>query len=344
MAYALHALMTNPGIRWQWVYAVDDTAETDAATTASGNVLTGDVAVSKAVSRVNGSAGNVGEAVAGSNGGLFTIGSDGAWSFDPNSEFATLTGDQTATTSVSYHVSDGVAEDEGTLTVTVSAAPAEIVRLGSISAASDSNDVYSYRSISIPAEWGLATGDLLIVYHSVLRSSNIDLYISGFEELADLYASDSYSCNFGVHYKVVGDVVDTMVTIPDYGNYKGATIAEAWRGVDLENPIDAFSTAYASNSGTINNPAITPVTTGSVIIAAGGFSSMLVPSAYNPPSGFDSTGYTINTDVSNSMIGVALAMQEWAGGSVDPAAWSVTLINQQYGGWCAATIALRPAS
>lgn len=119
---ALHALMTNPGIRWQWVYAVDDTAETDAATTTSGNVLTGDVAVSKAVSQVNGSAASVGVAVAGSGGGLFTIGSDGAWTFDPNGDFDSLSGEDTATTSVTYHVSDGVAEDDGTLTVTVSAA------------------------------------------------------------------------------------------------------------------------------------------------------------------------------------------------------------------------------
>lgn len=117
-----HALLTNPGIRWQWVYAAQDTAETDAETEASGNVLANDVAVSKAVSQVAGSAANVGVAVTGSAGGLFTIGSDGTWTFDPNSEFSGLTGEQTVTTSVTYHVSDGVEEDDGTLTVIVSAA------------------------------------------------------------------------------------------------------------------------------------------------------------------------------------------------------------------------------
>jgi len=102
--------------------AVDDTGETDAETPTSGNVLTNDTdadADSLVVSQVAGSAGNVGVAVAGSSGGLFTIGSDGAWSFDPNSDFDSLTGDDTATTSVTYHVSDGEDEDEGTLTVTV---------------------------------------------------------------------------------------------------------------------------------------------------------------------------------------------------------------------------------
>jgi VCBS repeat-containing protein len=107
--------------------AVDDTGTTTADATTSGNVMTNDTdadADTLAVSQVNGSAANVGVAVAGSNGGLFTIGADGAWTFDPGSDFDTLTDDDTATTSVTYHVSDGVAEDEGLLTVTVSAASA----------------------------------------------------------------------------------------------------------------------------------------------------------------------------------------------------------------------------
>lgn len=107
--------------------AVNDAGETDAATTTSGNVLTNDTdgdGDTLTVSKVAGSAGNVGVAVAGSNGGLFTIASNGGWTFDPDGDFSALTGEQTATTSVTYHASDGVAEDEGTLTVTVSAATA----------------------------------------------------------------------------------------------------------------------------------------------------------------------------------------------------------------------------
>ena len=122
-----HALMTNPGIRWQWVYAVDDTAETDAATVTSGNVLVNDVAVSKAVSQVAGSSDNVGVAVAGNNGGVFTIAVDGAWTFDPDGDFALLVGTETADTSVSYYASDGVSEAMATLTVTVSSGAVEPV-------------------------------------------------------------------------------------------------------------------------------------------------------------------------------------------------------------------------
>lgn len=116
--------------------AVDDTGATDAATTTSGNVLANDTDAdldTLTVSQVAGSAANVGVAVAGSAGGLFTIGSDGAWTFDPDGDFAALTGEQTATTSVTYHVSDGVAEDEGALTVTVSAAAATATQCSPIS-------------------------------------------------------------------------------------------------------------------------------------------------------------------------------------------------------------------
>lgn len=116
----LYAVPTTSGLRWKWVYAASDAAETDAATTASGNVLANDLGTS--VSQVAGSAANVGVAVAGSGGGVFTIAADGAWTFDPAGDFALLTGTETAETSVTYYVSDGVAEAMATLTVTVSSA------------------------------------------------------------------------------------------------------------------------------------------------------------------------------------------------------------------------------
>jgi VCBS repeat-containing protein len=105
--------------------AVDDEATTDSETTANGNVLTNDSDPennSLTVSRVAGSSENVGVAVQGSNGGLFTINSNGDWTFDPNGDFASLSGTDSADTAVTYHASDGTLEDEATLTITVVAA------------------------------------------------------------------------------------------------------------------------------------------------------------------------------------------------------------------------------
>jgi VCBS repeat-containing protein len=68
-----------------------------------------------AVSAVNGAAGNVNTAVAGSNGGLFTIHPDGSYTFDPNGQFNGIV----ATTSVTYTVTDGTNISTTTLTISV---------------------------------------------------------------------------------------------------------------------------------------------------------------------------------------------------------------------------------
>lgn len=102
--------------------ATDDIAETTATTMNSGNVLANDTDAENdpvSVSEVNASAANVGQSVNGDNGGVFTIAADGSWLFDPGSDFTWLAGDQTAPTSVSYTVSDGVGSDIGVLTVIV---------------------------------------------------------------------------------------------------------------------------------------------------------------------------------------------------------------------------------
>src|SRR5690606_32722871 len=72
------------------------------------------------VSQVNGQPGNVGAAIAGSNGGTFTLNADGSYSFNPGSAFNNLAANQTATSSISYTVSDGEGgTSTATLTVTI---------------------------------------------------------------------------------------------------------------------------------------------------------------------------------------------------------------------------------
>ncbi|MGE8565149.1 MAG: Ig-like domain-containing protein, partial [Achromobacter sp.] len=72
------------------------------------------------VSQVNGQAANVGAAIAGSNGGTFTLNADGSYSFNPGSAFNNLPANQTATSSITYTVSDGEGgTSTATLTVTI---------------------------------------------------------------------------------------------------------------------------------------------------------------------------------------------------------------------------------
>ncbi len=71
------------------------------------------------ITQVDGDTNNVAKATDGSNGGSFTIHTDGSWSFDPGTHFDGLAAGATATTSVTYTASDGTATDTKTLTVTV---------------------------------------------------------------------------------------------------------------------------------------------------------------------------------------------------------------------------------
>jgi hypothetical protein len=99
---------------------LDDAGTTEADKTTLGNVLINDEAGLMVVA-VNGLVANVGQPVAGSNGGTFVVAANGAWSFDPGGAFITLAGDETEDTSVMYHASSGAAEAGGTLTVIVTA-------------------------------------------------------------------------------------------------------------------------------------------------------------------------------------------------------------------------------
>ena len=72
-----------------------------------------------ALTAVGGSAAGVGNPVAGSNGGRFTIDIGGALDFDPNGDFEALAAGQSAVTTVTYTISDGSATDTALVTVTV---------------------------------------------------------------------------------------------------------------------------------------------------------------------------------------------------------------------------------
>ena len=90
--------------------AVADAATTGENTTASGNVLANDSDADASdvltVSAVDGSAANVGSAVAGTYGTL-TLNADGSWSYVPNAAANALAVGETGSDSFTYTVSDG---------------------------------------------------------------------------------------------------------------------------------------------------------------------------------------------------------------------------------------------
>ncbi|WP_458790512.1 Hint domain-containing protein [Yoonia sp. MH D7] len=105
------------------VAVMDASDASDKGLTDLGNVLSNDTDVENdplTVAQVNGDAANVGQPVAGDNGGLITINADGTATFDPNCEFEALDAGETATTEVTYTVTDpDGATSSTTVTVTV---------------------------------------------------------------------------------------------------------------------------------------------------------------------------------------------------------------------------------
>ncbi|MEM6549647.1 MAG: Ig-like domain-containing protein [Pseudomonadota bacterium] len=113
--------------------AVTDEATTDEATIASGNVLANDSdpdGDDLSVTAVNGEAADVGETVELASGALLTLGSDGAFDYDPNGVFDGLGDGEAETDSFVYEVSDGEGGTAtATATVTVNGIGDEVLTL-----------------------------------------------------------------------------------------------------------------------------------------------------------------------------------------------------------------------
>ena len=294
------------------------------------------------VSQVAGSAANVGVVVAGSDGGLFTIGSDGAWTFDPNSEFDSLTGDQTATTSITYHLSDGMDENEGVLTVTVSAPPNGITFVGSAALGS-----IVLGNVTIPLPVGIAPGDIVVV--AVGRTATVGTFkvvTSGYTQVTHLTADDGADARLLVSYKIMSDPPDTDVVVsgPYTTNRGHGCVLHVWRGVDQTTPIDVTpTTATGINTGIANPPAITPVTDGAVVLCAA-YAAIDYPvtPSWGVPVGWEN-GVTWSQYASAEPGEAGMASLPWSGsGAVDPG----TFVNGNTdtgNSWAAVTLALRPA-
>ncbi len=92
----------------------------DAARGVLSNDLDVDVGARLSVSAVNGAAGGVGQAIAGSNGGIFILNADGSYTFNPGQDFQKLAEGSQQNTAITYSVSDGQGSTATTtLTVTV---------------------------------------------------------------------------------------------------------------------------------------------------------------------------------------------------------------------------------
>lgn len=188
-----------------------------------------------------------------------------------------------------------------------------------------------------------AEGDIVIVAVGIGSSGNVDVTLStaDYIEVADLYGNDSNDANLGVYYKIMGPTPDTEVVIGSTGDAQNgcAVGIHVWRGVNQTTPMDVTAVpATGINTNRANPPAITPVTSGAVVVSMG--SGCATNAAVYTSSDLDNFRTAAVNDTFDAVVGIGSI--EWGGsGEVDPA---------QFGGgdgsttmaWCAVTLALRP--
>jgi hypothetical protein len=202
-------------------------------------------------------------------------------------------------------------------------------------------------------EGGIASapqyGDLIIVAVERSGSANKAYNIAGFTQIADLYANDIQDSNFHVGYLICPIIPPTLVTFTGgsgNGNDGMAVIIQVFRNVDQTTPLDVTSTTFiAADTAIVNPAAITPVTSGAIIVVAGGAShDATAGGAFtaNYLTNFRTTNTVALVETNDATVGMGYVA--WTSGAYDPAAWTFdgtggTPLNWSHS---AVTMAIRP--
>lgn len=186
----------------------------------------------------------------------------------------------------------------------------------------------------------------VVSFSSGFSDSNMLMTTSGYTEVADLFANDTNNANLGVFYKFMGATPDTTAVggaDNDSSGY-GLTMAlHVWRGIDTTTPMDVTATtATGLNSGVADPPSITPSTSGAIIIICGGNATDQGTNAFT--HSVFSNVFSIGYDGSSGDSAAGIASYDgWTSGAYNPAAFGFSGSGST-DGWCAVTMALRPAA
>ena len=188
-----------------------------------------------------------------------------------------------------------------------------------------------------------AAGDFVLIYWCT--TSTTTNTISGYTSIATAFGNGTTQSGIRASYKFMPSTPDTSATVTGgTGSIAnaGAAYVSVWRAVDTTNPMDVTATtSFSTNSVLANPPAITPVTTGAIVVAggAGGHTAGTQTFSSSDLTSFLSAGG--NDDTRDVTIGGGY--NEWTGGTFDPAAFTFSAANATGYSSCAITLALRPA-
>lgn len=181
--------------------------------------------------------------------------------------------------------------------------------------------------------------DLVVYLLSFASTADVDLFVStsGYTEIADLYANDTYDTNISVGYKFMGATPDTGIARPAGTGY--ALIAHVWRGVDSTSPMDVTpTTRTVIDTGVPTPPAITPTTTGAVVICLAGNALLSGPAGYTSSQ---LSNFVSQTATGTRATAAGVGSFAWTSGTFTPTAWGGGSTNTG-SSYAAVSLALRP--
>lgn len=187
-----------------------------------------------------------------------------------------------------------------------------------------------------------SSGDIVIVGVSFRGSSDQDISVSGYTEIADLYQDQAVNdSNCGVFYKVLSAADSSLTVNCGSASQRVAVAIQVWRG-QAASPFDVTATTSgAAGIGIPAPPNISTVSNNCVVIVFGGASAdeTYPQTDFTVPTGMGNFVFANNSD--RAQAGMASILRPTAG----------LYTPQQFGGgstkqansWNAVTMALKPA-
>lgn len=202
-------------------------------------------------------------------------------------------------------------------------------------------------TISFSLTGGVASapsnGDVVIISFSANISSNLAIGITGYTQIASLYANSSYDTKLYVGYKVI-TASDTSFSINSVGtgstSNAGAIAVHVWRGLDTTSPLDTSTTATNTTSAIPTPPDITPtVSDPLILICAGNAHSQGAPTMTSPMPNLVTVGSNDTYDTSVAMASLPMPISTAA---LSPFGMGFTGTDSSSYSWAAVTVSLKP--
>lgn len=233
-------------------------------------------------------------------------------------------------------------------------AAAGIQIVGSYAVGSGTLAKYTSFSLSGVLTGGIASspsaGDFVLIVVGTQGTTDLsnraitDGAASAYTQHSLRYVNGVRDSNLTISYKFMGGTPNLTVNIADPpSGENGSAIILVLRGVNTSTPFDVADTVYSLTNGITTNPAaITPITSGALVLVAA-FSCSTVSGGYSV--NFASSDLTLihnPTSSPNTVGDTAIGYVPWVSGAVDPAAFTGTTGSTNSTA-SAVTMAIRPA-